>query len=84
MNPEDDAALTEIGHQPRNFSRALKNITEEEVVGFKCRVADKKALKASGIKGLQIKVIIDITLATKRSKMLSRQLKKIPDCCFVL
>ena len=84
LNPEDDDALTEIGHLPRNFSRALKNVTEEELVGFKCTVADKKAAGASGQKGLQIKVIINITLTTKKMSMLRRQLKKLQDCCLFL
>ena len=84
LNPEDETLLTEIGHLPRNFSRALKKINGEEVLSFKCRVADKKAVRASGLNGLQIRVTITITLTKKKIVMLRKQLAKISDCCLIL
>ena len=84
LNLEDDDALTEIGHLPRDLSRALKNVTEEELASFSCAVADKKAVGAPGLKGLQIKVLIGITLTAKKSSILRRKLKKLQNCGLVL
>ena len=62
----------------------FKKITGEEVLRFKCRVADKKAVRASGINGLQIRVIINITLTKKKIVILRKQFAKISDCCLIL
>ena len=74
---EQEEQLTEVGHLPRDLTRALQFLTNEELRECEFTVVDEKARVAPGLKGLQIKVAMNFHIDPKRAKVLKRRIKNI-------
>ena len=61
----------------KDLAKALQFLTDEELNECKCTVTDEKARIAPGLKGLQIKVIMNFHLGSRRATLLRKKIHKV-------